>query len=44
MAQGELQLYLASEDASSLVWARAAAWLARALPLLPAALLYLRQF
>ena len=44
VAQGELQLYLASEEASSLVWARPAAWLARALPLLPAALLYLRQF
>ena len=44
VAQGELQLYLASEMASSLVWARPAAWLARALPLLPAALLYLRQF
>ena len=44
VAQGELQLYLATEEASSLVWARPAAWLARALPLLPAALLYLRQF
>ena len=44
VAQGELQLYLASEKASTLVWARPAAWLARALPLLPAALLYLRQF
>ena len=43
VAQGELQLYLATEEASSLVWARPAAWLARALPLLPAALLYLRQ-
>ena len=44
VAQGELQLYLATEEASTLVWTRPAAWLARALPLLPAALLYLRHF